>query len=103
MKRIINSKRYNTETAEEVASYDNRLGTQDFRGYSESLYKTKTGNWFLSGEGGPRTKYAQPCGNLTGGGKDIIPLSHDQALSWLESHGESDAIEKHFADSIKDA
>lgn len=103
MKKIINGKRYNTETAIEIASYGNSLGPGDFRHYDESLYKTKSGNWFLSGEGGPMTKYSQPCGDMTGGGSDIIPLTPAEAQEWLEMHDETDALEEHFAASLQDA
>lgn len=103
MKKIIGGKRYNTETAEEIASFGNGLGTRDFRNYDETLYKTKNGNWFLAGEGGPMTKYAEPCGDMMCGGSDIIPLGPDEALAWLESHNEADAIDTHFADKIEEA
>lgn len=103
MKRIIDGKRYNTETAEEIASYETDLGRGNFRHYTESICKTKSGNWFLAGEGGPMTKYSQPCGDMTGGGEDIIPLSSDEAQRWLESHNETAALEAHFSDKIKDA
>ena len=103
MKKIINGKTYNTETAEEVGHYWNGLGTGDFRNISEKLYQTTKGAWFLAGEGGPMTKYARPCGNMTGGGSNIFPLTKAEALEWLESYGETDAIEKHFADIIEEA
>lgn len=55
MKKVINGKVYNTETAEEVASYS-FSNSNDFRYIREKLYRTKKGNWFLYGEGGPMTK-----------------------------------------------
>lgn len=103
MKKVVNGKVYNTDTAEEVANYSNGLGGRDFRNVDESLYKTKKGAWFLAGEGGPMTKYARACGNMTGGGDDIIPMSAEEALEWLEHHDETEAIEEHFADSIEEA
>ena len=103
MKKIINGKRYDTETATEVASFSNSLGQGDFRNLDESLYITKSGNFFLSGEGGPMTKYSRPAGNMTSGGSDLIPLSKDEALDWLESHDFPEEIEKYFTNIIKDA
>ena len=103
MKTIISGRRYDTETAEEVAKFWNGLSGNDFRSLSESLYRTKNGAYFLAGEGGPMTRYAQPCGDATGGGSCIFPLSDEEALEWLEGHGEMDAIEKYFAASIVDA
>ena len=103
MKRILDGKRYNTETAEKIASYSNGLGKGNFRNYDETLYKTKNGNWFLSGEGGPMTKYSHPCGNMTSGGEAIIPMDPDEARRWLESHDKTDALESHFTDKIVEA
>jgi hypothetical protein len=103
MKKIIEGKIYNTETATKVASYDNDLPTNDFKNYSESLYRTNKGAWFLAGEGGPMTPYSRYNGNTTSGGRDIIPLEKGEALAWLASHDETDAIEEYFADVIKEA
>lgn len=76
MKAIINGKRYNTETATEVASDGYGL-PNDFRSWEEVLYLTPRGNWFLWGKGGPMTKYRQDTGNGWTGGSRIIPLSPD--------------------------
>lgn len=103
MKKVIGGKIYNTATATEVASYSNGFGCRDFRSMDETLYKTKKGSWFLAGEGGPMTKYARPCGNMTSGGEDIIALTKDEALEWLEDHDETDAIEEYFASEIEEA
>jgi len=103
MKRIINGKTYNTDTANHIANFNNGLGNRDFRNIDEDLYVTDNGAFFLSGEGGPMTKYSVPCGNMTGGGSDIIPLSKRDALNWMESNGSSDDIEEYFSDLIEEA
>lgn len=103
MKQIINGKRYDTNTATFVAKYGRGLGRGDFSNYDEELYRTPRGNWFLAGEGGPMTKYSRPCGNMTSGGSGIIPLSPDEARSWLENKEETDALEQYFSDSLEDA
>lgn len=103
MKKIINGKIYNTKTAEMVVAYDNGLGNRDFKGYSEELYRTKKGAWFLSGEGGPMTKYSRACGNMTSGGSNIILLSAEEAREWLERRDETDVIEEYFSSEIEEA
>lgn len=104
MRAIIEGKRYDTQTAEEVAHYWNGLGPSDFKNVSETLYRTKRGNWFLSGEGGPMTRYAQPVGNNgRSGGSAIIPLEPSEALAWLESKHRTDEIEQYFSDQVEDA
>ena len=103
MKRIINGKRYNTETATTVATAS--WGSAgDFRAFQESLYLTQRGNWFLAGEGGPLTKWARPAeGGGTCGGAGIIPMTENDALDWLEFNREEGAIEEYFHDQIEDA
>lgn len=99
MKQVVNGKMYNTETAEELFNVSNSLGVNDFRNYDFCVYRTRKGNYFLSGEGGPMTMFARPCGNMTGGGSAIIPISKDEALEWAEnnnSNANADDIEKIF-------
>lgn len=104
MKKIIDGKKYNTETAEEIASYSNNLPTSDFNWYEESLYKTKNGNWFIAGNGGAMSGYSESCGNnCWGGSSDLRPVTNDEAKSWLEEHDEIDALETYFKDDIIDA
>ena len=97
MKRVINGLTYNTDTAEEIGQDDNGLGTSDFRFYDETLYKTKKGRFFLAGEGGALTKWAEAYGDMSGFGSGIIALDKKDALEWCESHDiDSDIIEEHF-------
>jgi hypothetical protein len=104
MKAVIEGKLYNTETAEEIASYDNGLGTRDFKNYDESLYVTKKGNFFLAGSGGPMTKYARPRGNMTGGGSTIFSLSKTEAFEWCQNHDvDTEVISQYFSDLLVEA
>ena len=52
MKQIINGKKYDTETAERLACEDAGLPVNDFAYWCEELYRKKTGEFFLHGEGG---------------------------------------------------
>ena len=104
MKAIIEGKRYNTETATEVADFSNNYPSNDFHYYEESLYQTKAGNWFLQGEGGGLSKYAVPVGNNgSGGGSRIIPLSPAEAKAWLEQAQHLLVAEQYFGAEIQDA
>jgi len=103
MKAIIEGKRYDTETAREIAHYRNGLGSGDFRHVSETLYRTNKGAFFLAGEGGPMTRYAEGNGNSTWGSSEIIPMEDDEALDWLEANGTPESVEKEFPDRITDA
>ena len=104
MKKIIDGKRYDTETATKIHEWDNGIYGNDFKSCEEALYKTKNGAYFLYGSGGPASKYAEPCGNNSmGGGSDIIPMEPEEAFTWLCTHGGEDAAETEFPKFIKEA
>lgn len=97
MKKIIEGKVYNTETAEEIGSFWNGLGGNDFRNLNESLYKTKKGAWFLYGQGGAMTRWSESNGNTTWGSSGIMVLSEESARRWCETHDiDAETIERHF-------
>ncbi len=90
MKRVINGKRYDTDTADRVATWKNGYFTNDFNYCAEDLYRKKTGEYFLHGEGGALSKYATSNGNNRGYGEDIYPLTEDMAKSWTEQYAGED-------------
>lgn len=97
MKKIIDSKMYNTETAELIQEWDNGIYGADFQRCSEELYRKKTGEFFLHGEGGPLTKYAVSYGaQNVGWGEIIIPFSEAEAKDWMETNGDADKYEEIF-------
>lgn len=96
MKKIINGKRYDTDTAKFIAeaSYSNY---GDFNYWSESLYQKRTGEFFLHGEGGARSKYSRATGqNEWCGGAEIIPLTLLEAQEWGEKYLDADEYEETF-------
>ena len=99
MKRIIDGKRYDTETAERVTWVGSRSGISrsDFTYWDAAIYRTPRGRWFLSGDGGPASIFAKSVGNATTGGSGIIPISDGEALRYLEDVEAMDALEQHFA------
>ena len=98
MKKIINGKMYNTETADWIANYWNQRSSTDFRHVDENLYRKKTGEFFLQGEGGPLTSYARACGNAYCSGENIRPLTEDEAREWLEEYGTADEYIRCFGE-----
>ena len=66
MKKVINGKMYNTDTAKRMADWSYGY-PGNFEYYEEELYKKKTGEFFLYGEGGPRSKYSDSNGSETYG------------------------------------
>lgn len=96
MKKIINGKTYNTETAVAICGYEYGYGG-DLDYIEECLYKTKKGAFFIWGEGGARSKYAvRSSYNSWGGGEDIIPVSAAEAKEFVENHGTADNYETAF-------
>lgn len=59
MKKIINGKMYNTETACLMGERSNCYGPSDFRCCSEQLYQKRTKEFFMYGSGGAMTRYAE--------------------------------------------
>lgn len=98
MKKIINGKLYNTETAKEMAHFDNGLGGGDFGHYYEDLYLKKTGEWFLYGSGGPMSIYGEPYSNGWVGGSEIIPYTEEEAKDWAVRHLDADEYMKLFGE-----
>jgi len=105
MKAIIHGKRYDTESAIQIASASSNVGRSDFGWWSEELYKTKrSGAYFLAGEGHARSQYATNLGGGSwGAGEKITPMTRAEALAWCEQHYLTDEIEAEFGADIEDA
>ncbi len=96
MKKIINGKRYDTDTAKILGSagYSH---PGDFSFWLERLYRKRTGEYFLHGVGGPMSKYARQVSlNEWTGGEEIHPLSPEEAQDWAEKHLEVEEFELIF-------
>ena len=99
MKKIINGRKYDTETAKEVASTCGGEGPRDFSFFEETLYCKKTGEFFLAGHGGAASKYAKSCGQRQWcGGEAIIPLTEQEAKTWCERALDVDEYEAIFGE-----
>lgn len=96
MKKIINGKLYNTDTAHKVGGRDNNI-TDNLYWTSETLYRKQRGEFFLHGEGGPSSKYAESIGQGSwSSGEKIIPLSYDAAQAWAEEYLDANAYQAAF-------
>jgi hypothetical protein len=97
MKAVIDGKVYNTDTATLIGEASSRVGRNDFRWFSECLYQTKKGAFFLAGEGGPMSRWAEEDGNTTYGGSDVVVLTEAEALAWCEENDvDADEIAERF-------
>ena len=96
MKKIISNRVYNTETAKLIGEWSNDYGRTDFRWAEEALYLKKTGEYFLHGQGGGLSIYAGHCGDSSGDGEKIMPLSYDKAREWAEEKLDADTYMNNF-------
>lgn len=103
MKKIIDRRVYNTDTAEEVASWSNGYSITSYEYWCEALYRTRNGAWFLWGEGGARSAYGRSRGRNLVWGEDIRALDDNQACDWLIDHGFSDEAIKWFESQVVEA
>ena len=96
MKKIINGKRYDTDTATLIGSAGYSY-PGDLEYWKESLYLKKTGEFFLHGEGGALSIYSRSTGqNEWSGGEVIRPLSMKEAKEWAEKYLDADEYEQVF-------
>lgn len=103
MKKIINGKVYDTETAQEVGAWDNNMSHRDVCWCSETLYRKKTGEYFIHGKGGPASRYAEAVGsNGWRFGERIMPLTYKWATEWAEKHLDCDEYEQIFGKVTED-
>lgn len=98
MNKIINGKRYDTDKAELVFVSDNGLLAGDLDYYCETLYRKRTGEFFIHMDGGPRSVCARPDGTGIVGGEYIRPISYDEARLWAEGSMTADGYDKWFGD-----
>lgn len=102
MKKVINGKVYDTDTARKVGCFDYGAGDRLF-GWSETLYVKRTGEYFLLGEGGPGSKYSVCTGvNDFSGSSKIFPMSYDDACKWAEDNLDGDEYIAEFGAIAED-
>lgn len=101
MKKIIKNRVYDTDTAADLGTYATSLD-DNLNYVTETLYRKKTGEYFLWGQGGPQTKYAVQHGLNWSGSSTIIPLTYDAARQWAEEHLDTEEYEIAFGEIPED-
>ena len=100
MRKIIDGRTYNTETAKELGNWYNTPDESDFTRCEETLYRTTKGAYFLHGEGGPMSPYARSIGqNSWTGSAEIVPLTEAEAREWAEQHLDAEEYEAAFGET----
>ena len=103
MKKNINGKIYDTETASLLGTWLNGYIQRDPRCEIEELYRKRTGEFFLFGMGCASSKYAVFVdGKGWQSGAKIIPLNYENARKWAEEHLRGDDYQEIFGEVAED-
>ena len=87
MRKVINGKVYDTETATLVGHWSNGRSGGDY--ISVDLYRKKTGEYFSAKQAGEYVSdlfYSE----------QVAPMGYDQAREWAEEHLEAEEYEQEF-------
>lgn len=103
MNKVIRGKRYNTETAKLVGTWEaNEPENSDFW-EKEELYQKRSGEFFLIGQGGAQTQYARfSMGGESKPGIELRPIEPEEASDWAEEHLTADEYEALFGPIAED-
>lgn len=102
MKKIIERKLYDTETAKLLHEWNNGRSSEDFKFYMKNLYRTKKGAFFLHYRGGAMTDMAVQAGNSYSGSENIEPIETQDVISFLESHEGAEVLVGLSLDEIEE-
>ena len=105
MKRIIDGKTYNAETAKLICETGNNEYSTDFRYENSRLYVTRKGAYFVAGDGGALSRFSVAEGNGYRGGAGIIPMSRAEAFAEIQqcTRYDDNLIAKYFGDMVEEA
>lgn len=96
MKKVIKGAVCDTETATKIGSCDHDI-IDHLHWWSETLYRTKSGRYFIHGEGGPASRYSIADGDAHWkSGEQINVISRKAAEEWAEEHLSGDEYEAAF-------
>lgn len=88
MKRIIDGRSFDTETATHIVELHCSANCTDFAYHDTSLYRSPKGQFFIAGEGGAMSMWSQPVGNNgRGGGSGMRLVDDDEARAIMEANG----------------
>lgn len=102
MKQVIDRKLYDTDAAEQIAQHAPLTDKGDFNYLVETLYKTSDGVYFLHGDGGAATKWAEKVSNKRMPNEEIQLLTDEEALDWCEERCiDGEIVIEEFADLLE--
>ena len=103
MNRIINGIIFDTDKSGLIATIDNGLPIEDLSYFSESLYKTDDGKFFLHCKGQSKSHYhiLDWDGKNSIGSEEIHPIEQVATAFWMLMHGIKNfyAVEKKYIET----
>lgn len=97
MQKIIDGKRYNTETAHIVGYTTNGYEPDNFNYIERALFRKNTGEYFLYTYGGANTEYSQRVGLQSWQGGEVIePIDYNEAVKFAEKNLTVEEYEEEF-------
>lgn len=96
MNKVINKKRYDTDSAACVCENWNGLPPSNCDYFRETLYVKRTGEYFLYYAGGALSQYSKTDGANRWGIDGIKPLTNSEAMSFCQQYADADTYEKYF-------
>lgn len=98
MRKIIDGKVYDTETATQLLAVGNAgiVSSSDFTYHSTHLYRSRKGQYFLAGHGGALSMWATRLNNGSTGGDGIRLVTEQEARKLVEFHGSAEDYETIF-------
>ena len=100
MRKIIDGKTYNTETATFVCDVSGNVSDRgNFHYDSTSLYRSPKGQFFIAGHGGPLSTWAVSTGqNSWSGGEGLRLVEADEARAMCERHAKPETYQEYFGE-----
>ena len=98
MKKIINGRKYYTETAECIGEMSSTYNLCKGYYYWEELYRKRTGEFFLHEVGNELSPYAQSVGMVSTGWEKIFPIPEEKAKEWVKEYKSVSEYESIFGE-----
>ena len=86
MKKTVNGKLYDTETAHRLCELESTDYVSDFEWHETYLYYTKKGAFFIAGRGNAASIWAKPCGQSGwAAGAGLRVIDDREAREYMEA------------------
>ena len=104
MKKYLNNRVYDTEKSEEIGYFENIEYRNDVSWFGETLYRKKTGEFFLHGIGNAASKYRKYVGfDSFSGDEIIIPIDYKTAEEWAKKYLSPEKYDEIFGEITADS